>query len=237
MVMGTSQLPSRDVPLIFMGANQISYFDKVKNLGIIMNQDLTWNDHVAKICRNALFTLKRLWTTASFTPIETRRKLVTALIIPQFLYGDIIFSKTSAGLRERLKMTLNSCARYIYGISRRQHISIFTNKILGAPLDVYYSLRMCCSMFTLINSGRPGYLFDELQFGRSRRLFNIIVPAHRTAARASSFFVQGAIIWNGLPSEVRRVGSIGKFREGCLSHLLRSAGSSSSNNNDNNIGF
>jgi hypothetical protein len=92
-----------------------------------MKQDLTRNDHVAKISRNALFTLKRLWTTASFIPIETRRKLVTALIIPKFLYGDIIFSKTSAGLRERLKMTLNSWQC----ISRRQHISVFTNKILG----------------------------------------------------------------------------------------------------------
>jgi hypothetical protein len=113
-----------------MGANQISYFDKVKNLGIIMNRDLTWNDHVAKICRNALFTLKRLWTTASFTPIETRRKLVTALIIPQFLYGGIIFSKTSAGLRERLKMTLNSCARYIYAISRRQPLFSLTKYLV-----------------------------------------------------------------------------------------------------------
>jgi hypothetical protein len=120
MVMGTSQLPSHDVPLIFMmGANQISYFDKMKSLGTFMNQDLTWNDNVAKISRNALFTLKGLWTTASFTPIEPRRKLVTAVIFPQFLYGDIFFSKTSVGLRERLKMTLNSCARYIYGISCR----------------------------------------------------------------------------------------------------------------------
>jgi hypothetical protein len=42
-------------------------------------------------------------------------------------------------------------------------------------------------MYTLIKSGRPGYLFDELQFSQSRRLFNILVPAHRTAARASSF--------------------------------------------------
>jgi hypothetical protein len=72
-------------------------------------------------------------------------------------------------------------------------------------------------MYTMINSGRPGYLFDEL-----------IVPAHRPTTRASSFFVQGAILWNG---------GIDKFREGCLSHLLRSPGSSSSENNDKNIGF
>jgi hypothetical protein len=101
-----------------------------------------------------------------------------------------------------LKMTLNLCARYIYGISRHQHISIFTNKILGAPLDVYYSFRMSCLMYTPIKSDRLGYLFDELQFGRSRRLFNIIVPSldepryHLIAQLGLRlFFVQGAILW------------------------------------------
>jgi hypothetical protein len=60
MVMSTSQLPSQDIPLIFMGANQILYFNKVKNLDIFMNQVLMWNDHVAKISRNTLFNLIRL---------------------------------------------------------------------------------------------------------------------------------------------------------------------------------
>jgi hypothetical protein len=59
-------------------------------------------------------------------------------------------------------------------------------------------------MYRLIGSGRPGYLFDGLQFGRYARLFNLILPSPRTSARASSFFVQGAILWNGLPPALRR---------------------------------
>jgi hypothetical protein len=40
-------------------------------------------------------------------------------------------------------------------------------------------------MYRLLSSGRPGYLFDGLQFGRSV----LIIPSHRTSARAFSFFV------------------------------------------------
>jgi hypothetical protein len=130
-----------------------------------LNKILQWsidNSLFIKISRNALFTLKRLWATVSFKPIGTRCNLVTALIIPQFSYHDKYFSKTSAELRERIKMTLNSCARNIYGILLVQFISIFNNKILDAP-----------------------------QFGRSKHFFNIIAPAYHTAARASSFLVQG----------------------------------------------
>jgi hypothetical protein len=84
-------------------------------------------------------------------------------------------------LRERLKLAFNSGARYIYSIFRFQHISPFANKILGVPLDTYYSFRVYCAMFRLIKIGCPGYLFDMLQFGLSP-----ITPVHRTASRASS---------------------------------------------------
>jgi hypothetical protein len=77
------------------------------------------------------FTLRRLWAFAHFIPDETSRKLVISLIVPQFLYGDVMFSKASAAIRGRLKAALNACARYIYGISRYQHISEHANRILN----------------------------------------------------------------------------------------------------------
>jgi hypothetical protein len=155
-----------------------------------------WQDQVAKLCRGVFFTLRRLWTFSHFIPVETRRKLGISLIVPQFLYGDVLFSMVLAAIRGRLMVALNACARYNYGISRYQHISEHANRILGCSLDTYYNLRICCVMYRLIGSGRPGYLFDGLQFGRSARFFNLIIPSHRTSARVSPFFVQGAILWN-----------------------------------------
>jgi hypothetical protein len=116
-----------------------------------------------------------------------------------------------------IKVALNACARYIYVISRYQHVMEHATEIFGCILDVYYSLRICCSSYRLIHSCRPGYLFDELQFVRSARLFNLIDPSHRV----SSLFVQGAILWNSLPPAVRRVSSLRGFRNKCLSYLRR----------------
>jgi hypothetical protein len=78
-------------------------------------------------------------------------------------------------------------------------------------------------MYSLIGSGRSGYLFDRLQFSRSARLFNLIIRSHRTSARAFSLFFQGAILWNGLPPVVRRESNLGRFKNECLSYLRRSA--------------
>jgi hypothetical protein len=143
--------------------------------------------------------------------LQTRQMLVTSLIVPQLLYCDVIFSKSSARLRERLKLAFNSCARYIYGISRYEQISNYTNRILGVPLDVYYSMRICCMINKIIKSGGSRYLFHELRFVQSSRLFNLLVPVHSLNARACSLFVQGTILWNDLAPAVKRGGSMGKF--------------------------
>jgi hypothetical protein len=53
----------------------------------------------------------------------------------------------------------------------------------------------------------------------SRADYSILSPYHRKASQANSFFVQGAILWNNLPSSVRREVSVGRFREEFLSSL------------------
>jgi hypothetical protein len=161
---------------IRLGADvQKTCYKKLKNLGLLINQDLTWDDQVNKICRNVSYTLIRLWPMADFTPIETRRKLVTSLIGPQFLYCDIIFYKTSMKLRERLKLAFNSCARYIYSISRFRHISSFANRILGVPPDTYYNFQMCCAVICLTCFS----LVSQSAYSILSRLFTGQIPGLR----------------------------------------------------------
>jgi hypothetical protein len=138
-----------------------------------------------------------------FTPIKTRKKLVTSLIVPQFLYCDVVFSKTTLGLQEKLKVAFNiMCKIHLRCVlSRNQHISQYMNRILGVSLDTYYSYRMCCVMFELIRTGGPRYLFDRIQFDQTSPVVYLILLHQHTGRphRISSFFVQGAILCNGLP--------------------------------------
>jgi hypothetical protein len=103
MVVNPRLLQLDDACQILLDGNTIDFHQKVRNLGLMMNIKLTWDDQISKICRNVFFTLKQLWPMSQFTPIQTRQKLVTSLIVPQFLYCDVIFSKSSARLRECLK--------------------------------------------------------------------------------------------------------------------------------------
>jgi hypothetical protein len=154
-------------------------------------------------CRRVYFALSRLWSTASYTPMGTWRKLALSFIVPPFLYCDVVYSKTSAGLRHKLQVAFNSCARYVYGVSRRDHIYDYAYSLLTPYLPSegkFFSFRICCQMYNIISIEEPGYLHDSIQFGR---LGGIIIPRHNYVATAASFFVRGAILWSDLPLLVR----------------------------------
>jgi Reverse transcriptase (RNA-dependent DNA polymerase) len=204
----------RFLPPVKVDGTIIPYSTKVKNLGVIMNCNLTWDDHISSIVSGVNGALSRLWNTAHFIPTETRRKLVVALLLPMFQYCDILYSQSSEGNKYRLKKLYNSCARYVYNINdSRERMSTHARNITGITLDQLHGYRICSFYYKIISQRLPGYLYDKLRFGHSQRTGILIPPRHHYTDRGNSFFVEGASRWNSLPFEVRSARSVGAFKE------------------------
>jgi hypothetical protein len=71
---------------IRVGDTNNKYCTKVKNLGIFVDENLSWNQQVSAICQNVYFILHRFYKFRSQTPIETRKRLVIALVLLVFDY-------------------------------------------------------------------------------------------------------------------------------------------------------
>jgi hypothetical protein len=63
---------------------------------------------------------------------------------------DVFYSKISAGLHHKLQVAFNSCARYVYGVSRRDNISDYANSLLGR-LTPYYSVSEYAAKCTILS--------------------------------------------------------------------------------------
>jgi hypothetical protein len=71
-----------------------------------------------------VFYIEEIVTNGAF--YTNRNSQNPSLIVPQFLYCDVVISKTTLGILmysrdlwekpEKLKVAFNSCARYIYGV-------------------------------------------------------------------------------------------------------------------------
>jgi Reverse transcriptase (RNA-dependent DNA polymerase) len=209
-----------NLPLIKVADVNIPYSSKVKNLGVIMNSELTWGDQIATVVKGVYYTLNRLWLTADTTPTETRRRLVVALILPKFLNADIIYSQSSKGNRNRLNKAYKACSRYVYGKVRNPDENFDPAKhIMGQTLDQLHEFRICTQMFKIVSGTGPEYLRAKLQSGRSVRTGVLIPPRHYYLDRGNSFFIKGVNLWNSLPVAIKSAHSLGAFNEQFVAHM------------------
>jgi hypothetical protein len=211
-VMAIHRNPLSNLPPVKIGDTIIPYSTKVTNLGVIMNSNLTWNDQISSVVSGVNGALSRLWCTAYYTPVGTRRKLVVALLLPKFQYCDTLYSQSSEGNKDRLNKCYNSCARYVYNIKYSESISGPAKNLTGRTLDQLHELRICSFLYKLIRQHEPGYLYDKLRFGLSQRTGVLIPPRHYHTVYCNSFFVEGVSLWNSLPSEIRSSRSVEALR-------------------------
>lgn len=206
-------------PHIELNGEVVPFFRKVRNLGIIMNERLDWDSHIESICGKVYGALRTLRTAKHYLPLFLRRKLVISLVIPHFLYGDIIFSNCSGAARYKLHLCFNACLRFIHSIRKFDHISHVADSIFGCSLWDYYNYRTLIFLRKVMVSHQPEYIFNDLVFASSNRTKNLIIPTHTTARMNGTFRVRSARLWNGLPHHVKSLDTLPTFKQACRNHL------------------
>jgi hypothetical protein len=77
---------------------------------------------IRNVCRRAYFDLYRIGKIRSYLDASTAHRLVHAFILSRLDYCDSTFCGLPSALLDRLKMVLNSAARLILRVRRREHV-------------------------------------------------------------------------------------------------------------------
>jgi hypothetical protein len=78
-----------------------------------LNDRLTLDDHINDLCSRVYYSLQNLWSASEYITSDLKLRLVKALVIPQFLFGDVLFRMAdSTGLR-KLEVAFNNCIRFV----------------------------------------------------------------------------------------------------------------------------
>lgn len=209
-----------NAPKIYFNNDVIEFVTRTKILGLSVNDHLTWDDHVNKICGEIYGCLGMLRKSQFFTSRELKLKLIRALIVPKLLYCSNIYLGCSRELWRKLNVAFNACARYIFNIHKFDSISQQANEILKCPLEDFLKFRMCLFIFYLLRKMTPNYLYDKLIFPRfPRGKLLKLPPSLKTVQFTTSFFSLGPHLWNDLDSKVRQIESAVTFKAECLSRF------------------
>ena len=146
---------------IYVENHQLSIVSKAKSLGIYINSKLSAIDHVNSVVSRIYFVLRNLRMSSHYTPLETRLKLVKQLILPIITYFDNIYCKLDSISLHKLLVAFNHATRYVYNLSRFEHISNWSKSILGCDLATFLILKNLTFLHRLIKYKTPEYLYEH----------------------------------------------------------------------------
>lgn len=233
MVTGTRQainkLDMSVLPPLILNGTKLTLSPFVKDLGVFINSDLTWNKQVGEVSRKIFAAMHSLKRYQNFLPISTKLTLVNSLLIPIIDYADVCYPDISEELLNKLDRLLNLCIRYVYGLRKFDHISDYRNQLNWLSIRHRRTLHLLTLLYKILNNpNSPPYLRDRFQFlcdSHTRQLRSAVnnqltIPLHNSAKYADSFTVTAARQWNMLPVTIRNVHTVTAFKKSLFQHLL-----------------
>lgn len=206
----------------------IQYERVVKYLGVLIDDTLSWENQVVSICSRAMTVLAQLKINNEIFNKQLKIKLVTTLIFPIFDYCCVAYTNISKKLQIRMQRKMNSCVKYIFKISRLEHVTPYYARLGWLKVDVRRDYFIACLFYKEIMLNYQQLFRYQLEFlpvalrrGDIRNDF-LRLPRSNCCMYKHSFLVHGIRVWNSLPAEITKINNFEEFRNACFNYYTES---------------
>lgn len=223
--------------------NVVDYDDKIKinnvvlnqahhvrNLGLILDGEQKFVEHINNKIKGAFYKLKTLYKIRPYIREEIRILLCDSLVLSQFNYCSTVFGPKLTTRTERaIQRVQNACVRFCFNVPKRECITPYLNRKGILNMTARRELHYACTVHRVIWNKKPEYLFQKLNWvedisERSRRPNRnhlLVTPAHHSNRYRGCFKYAAARIWNDLPPPLRNKMTTDTFKNKYKSALLR----------------
>ena len=209
-----------ELPQLSLNGAVIPFSTTVKDLGLLIDQNLTWQPHVNDVSRRIFSRIHSLKRLQNFIPLKTKVHLCQTLLLPLLDYGDVCYLNITEHILNKLERLQNVCIRYVFGLRKFDRISEFRSRLNWVAIRDRRNFHTLSLLYNILNNPQsPSYLvskFTELSAHglglRSDNLQTLLIPKHNSCYYEYSFTVFAVKLWNNLDTETRKSPSIQAFK-------------------------
>ncbi|KAJ8869517.1 hypothetical protein PR048_028508 [Dryococelus australis] len=100
----------------------INFSSSVKNLGIVIDETLSWVAHTTHICKKVYKTLHSIKRFKNLLPERIKILLVHALVLSIIEYCDVVYNDLAYHLNKRLQRLQNTYVGFVSNLKSRDHL-------------------------------------------------------------------------------------------------------------------
>jgi hypothetical protein len=200
----------------FINGQEIVRYDSVRDLGIIVTNNLRFNSHIDTVVSKARQRTSVLYRGFTSRNIQLLSKAFVTYIRPLLEYNSIVWNPTQVYLIDSLENVQRNFTKRIPSIS---HLS-YDERLNIIGLD---SLELRRLKSDLINyykfivqpfypELKKRFLFYEPPSSSRSGIPYLQKPIKRSGVLDSSFFYRAVNVWNSLPADIRQANSLTVFK-------------------------
>ena len=220
-------IPSEHIPQININGHTIESASKVKNLGVMIDNDMSMAAHVSALCKSLNFQLKKISSIRSFLTKDVATKLVTSLILSKMDYCNSLLAGLPRTKLNKIQIIQNNAARLIMRRKKSDNVTPILRELHWLPVEKRIIYKIATTCFKCIHNSAPLYLSSLVQVYHPPRALRsstdnkLVLPNVRLKSFGErAFYHSGPAIWNTLPISVRQAPTLSQFKKGLKTHLF-----------------
>jgi len=196
--------------------NILESYQNIRDLGIIIDKGLSFDDHINKIIRNAYFKIYQLLRILKTRDSDTLLRAYKAYIRPQLEYATEVWNPTKKGSINEIEKVKKHFTRRLFKIigltptKYKERLLYLNLKELQQRRNVS-DLVMAHKIITNQTHLKPERYFSFAKMAKRK----IYCLQHRKLSRKTynNFFTKIIPTWNKLPNDILKIYKSKKFRE------------------------
>ena len=217
-----SKIPDVRVP--FLGQN-LAPVPLVKDLGIKLDSNLTFNKHVNTLTSSLISTLCQITKVRHLFSKSVLFTIWNCLVFSKLFYCSTVWSGTFKKNIHKLQLVQNFAARVLTNTRKVDHISTVLRELGWSSIKHLLLVRDVAQLYKIVNGLAPSYLnsYINKRTGihsyNTRFRENLDVPMCRTATAQRSFYYRSINTWNSLSASTRNSKTLTSFKCGAKLEL------------------
>lgn len=221
------KIQGMNIPKVQVDHCIVDFENSVKNLGLIMTNDLSWRDHVNYMNLRVNRALHFMNSRCKAMPKNIRKTLVTSLIFPIIDYGCMSYNGITKVMNDKVDRWLNRGIRFIFRLHKYDHISPYRRELNWFTSPQRRLFFMLVIAYKILKELKPEYLYSCLekefyscdrQTRQSKNKFS--VADYRLHVYKNSFVYTISKAWDQLPDEIVSAESVNEFKNKLRKYII-----------------
>ena len=198
-------------PPLYIGQHRIDEVESHKVLGVIIDNNLSWSDHLTHLGKRLSQKIYQLTKIKHFLDINSRKIFFSAHILSLIDYASTLWDNASDTNFKIIKRVHKRALKLI--LLKSTSLTISDYKTLNIlPLKLRLHFNKCVYMYNIMNGNAPKKLHQCFTINPNRHQHQLSFPRPRNNIYKSSLMYSGGMAWNNLTNKLKHSSSKPTFK-------------------------